>query len=69
MYGDEVYPRFFNGRSAAKSRIGKRSTTRAYARRTASDWQFEIVNYVVNNSTERWKKYDRHGTKNRNRME
>ena len=32
------------GQSAAKLRIGERSTTIPYGSRIASDWQFEMVN-------------------------
>lgn len=40
------YLKTSNGQSAAKFRIGKGSTTIAKASRTASDWQFEMVNCV-----------------------
>lgn len=35
--------RFYNGKSAAKLRTGEGSTTRARARRVASDWRLEVV--------------------------
>ena len=39
---------YFNGQSAAKPRIEERSTTRAYARKIASDWLSEAVGTIMN---------------------
>jgi len=49
MYNIWCKPKCFNnGQSAAKPRIEEGSTTIPYGSRIASDWQSEMVDYLLN---------------------